>query len=209
MTEEWDVYLSSELASHLHLLHLPSEYHLQKLVKGNDAVQKTGTLAAKMKPRAGIFQVDLPLDPSSEYFDREKSEIFARNALGEAASSSGQAKRPLLDHQRLCGTSESQESAPVMTVGTINDGIQAPPPFIFVGKIFLTPIASSISMQVVHSHLDAADAALRAASRKPTAGQTLEESMRPVQVYTLDTINHILFLVGPDKETRNRRASVG
>lgn len=114
--EEWDVYLSADLAEHLHLLQLPSPHHLQKLT----TAKASTTLAAKLKPKAGIFEIDLPFDTQSLCFDAERAALFARNATGDANASASSSK---LDHQRLRGTGIPAGETTFLTVGTLHDGI--------------------------------------------------------------------------------------
>lgn len=66
---EIPVYLSNQLAPYLYVIQYP--------LRNAPFTSRNGPMAARIKPRANLLELDLPIDTRSEYYSTERGEDFA------------------------------------------------------------------------------------------------------------------------------------
>ncbi|XP_038065974.1 DNA-directed RNA polymerase III subunit RPC5-like isoform X2 [Patiria miniata] len=166
VVDEVDVYLSKSLAENLYLF----QYPVRPSGMPYDDFEH---LAARIKPKQKLVEIELGLETSNPNYDRSRGEQIAINVDGANPVGNKSYQSDVMDKQVLA-TSSSLSTTSRYGVGILKDG-----------ELHLTPLHGIMQLRPSFSYLDKADMKSKvekAADNEGESSQEEEEEAKPVKV---------------------------
>ncbi|KAG2199588.1 hypothetical protein INT47_012188 [Mucor saturninus] len=185
---EYPIYLTTELTKYLYMFQYP--------MRSTPFNSKNGPNAARIKPKAKMVELDLPLDTRSSNYSTERGEDFAMGlndktiktaydrrmeeheeelSMGHSYKQPKKKEEELLDKMTLTSVEVPKQTKYV--VGVIRDE-----------ELHLTPINTTVQLRPGFKYIDKIDEKWKAANKRIQDVEKLEEKKKGVEANTAQTL---------------------
>ncbi|KAI8967108.1 DNA-directed RNA polymerase III subunit Rpc5 [Mycotypha africana] len=185
---EYPIYLSTELSQYLYLFQYP--------MRSTPFNNKTGPTAARLKPKAKMVELDLPLDTRSPHYSTERGEDFAMG-LNDKTFKTAYDRRMEEHEEELSGygrsrqtKKEEDELLDKMTLTSVQVPCQTK---YAIGVIrdealHITPIRTTIQLRPGFKYIDKIDEKWKAANKRIQDVEKQEEKKRSTEPGTVQSV---------------------
>ncbi|CEP08103.1 hypothetical protein [Parasitella parasitica] len=183
---EYPIYLTTELSKYLYMFQYP--------MRSIPFTVKTGPSAARLKPKAKMVELDLPLDTRSTNYSTERGEDFAMG-LNDKTIKTAYDRRMEEHEEELMGHNykaprKEEELLDKMTLTSINVPSQTK---YVVGvirdeELHLTPVNTTIQLRPGFKYIDKIDEKWKAANKRIQDVEKQEEKKRETDANTAQTV---------------------
>ncbi|KAI8644531.1 DNA-directed RNA polymerase III subunit Rpc5 [Parasitella parasitica] len=184
---EYPIYLTTELSKYLYMFQYP--------MRSTPFTSKTGPSAARIKPRAKMVELDLPLDTRSTNYSTERGEDFAMGLNDKTIKTAYDRRMEEHEEELNMGHSykvprKEEELLDKMTLTSVNVPSQTK---YVVGvirneELHLTPINTTIQLRPGFKYIDKIDEKWKAANKRIQDVEKLEEKKREVDTNTAQAV---------------------
>ncbi|KAI9487047.1 MAG: DNA-directed RNA polymerase III subunit Rpc5 [Benjaminiella poitrasii] len=184
---EYPIYLTTELSKYLYLFQYP--------MRSIPFTPRTGPNAARLKPRAKMVELDLPLDTRSPNYSTERGEDFAmglndktiktaydrrmeeheEEMMGRGSNKLKKKEEELLDRMTLTSTEIPSQTKYV--VGVIRDD-----------ELHITPINTTVQLRPGFKYIDKIDEKWKAANKRIQDVEKQEEKKQNAEPGTAQAV---------------------
>ncbi|CAO3610449.1 unnamed protein product [Cunninghamella echinulata] len=154
---EFPVYLSTQLCNDIQIFQYP--------MRNAPFRPRQGPVGARVKPKAKMVQLDLPLDTQSRYYNTERGEEFSMGTHDKVIKTAYDKQDELLDKLTLTST-----YVPTQTnylVGVLHND-----------ELHVTPVKNIIQMRPGFNYLDKIDDKWKAANKRIQEVEKQEEQKK-------------------------------
>ncbi|KAL1920262.1 uncharacterized protein VTP21DRAFT_1408 [Calcarisporiella thermophila] len=187
IVREIPIYLTHQLASYLHLFQYP--------VRNLGFTPETGPIAARLKPKARLIELDLPLHTESPLYDKERGEELSLGTSDRVVRTAydrmetEEDKKELLEKQTL--SSQLVPAAARYMVGVLRED-----------ELHLTPIHGSVQLRPNLNYLDKIDEKYKAATKRITDEESKDEEQPQPSTSKAKSISVSVKSANPEQTTQ-------
>ncbi|KAI8089797.1 DNA-directed RNA polymerase III subunit Rpc5 [Halteromyces radiatus] len=172
---EFPVFLSNQLASSLYLLQYP--------MRNTPFGPRQGPEKARIKPKAKMIQLDLPLDTRSRYYNTERGEDFAMGMHDKAIKTAYDRRMEEHEEEQRFGARNKKQEDELLDRMTLTS-TEVPTQTKYLvgvmhnGELHVTPLSTVIQMRPGFNYLDKIDDKWKAANKRIQEVERQEEKKK-------------------------------
>ncbi|ORY93190.1 DNA-directed RNA polymerase III subunit Rpc5 [Syncephalastrum racemosum] len=167
---EVPVYLNSSLAKNLYLFQYP--------LRNAPFSDTNGPMAARLKPKANMVELDLPINTRSNNYSTERGEDFAMG-LSEKSVKTIYDKQKEHDDEDIFGRSNKKEEELLDRMTLNSTEVPAQTNYLVgmlhEGGLHLTPVRSTVQMRPAFKYIDKMDEKYKAANKRIQDAEKMED----------------------------------
>ncbi|KAF7720826.1 DNA-directed RNA polymerase III subunit RPC5 [Apophysomyces ossiformis] len=175
---EIPVYLTNKLSKFLYLFQYP-----MRNMPFND---RNGPCAARIKPRAKMVELDIPLDVRSDYYNRERGEDFAMGMNEKTIKTAYDRRMEEHEEEQMMGHSynrNKKKEDELLDKLTLTSTVVPTQTQYLVGvlhqdELHVTPIQSMVQMRTGFNYIDKIDEKWKAANKRIQDQEKQEETVK-------------------------------
>ncbi|KAI9269017.1 DNA-directed RNA polymerase III subunit Rpc5 [Phascolomyces articulosus] len=161
---EVPVYLSNNLSKFLYVFQYP--------LRNAAFDSRSGPVAARIKPRAKMVELDLPIDTRSSYYSTERGEDFAMGMNDKKIKTAYDKRMEEHEEEQMYGRSSASKKEEELLDRMTFSSTEVPAQTKYVvgamrdGELHLTPIRGTIQMRPAFKYIDKIDEKFKAANKR-------------------------------------------
>ncbi|KAI9495647.1 DNA-directed RNA polymerase III subunit Rpc5 [Zychaea mexicana] len=173
---EIPVYLSNNLSKYLYVYQYP--------LRNAPFTSRTGPVAARIKPRAHMVELDLPIDTRSPHYSSERGEDFAMGMNDKKIKTAYDKRMEEHEEEQLYGRSGSMKKEEELLDRMTFSSTEVPAQTKYVvgalrdGELHLTPVRGTIQMRPAFKYIDKIDEKFKAANKRIQESEKDEEETK-------------------------------
>ncbi|KAI7851781.1 DNA-directed RNA polymerase III subunit Rpc5 [Circinella umbellata] len=161
---EIPVYLSNNLSKFLYIFQYP--------LRNAPFDSRSGPVAARVKPKAKMVELDIPIDTRSPYYSSERGEDFAMGMNDKKIKTAYDKRMEEHEEEELYGRTTANKKEEELLDRMTFSSTEVPAQTKYVvgairdGELHLTPVHGTIQMRPAFTYIDKLDEKFKAANKR-------------------------------------------